>query len=181
MCQEEKGYNYFMVTVILPGYDAHNKEWLEETAEKINLECEIMPIYWEHWIDTGKRFNPEEKARLIGGVIGMQIFDIIAKSIGTLAAAYLIQRGPEKVNKVILNGICLNDLNENDKEIIKAALKLIPAEKIICYQNEEDPHGNFDQAKNFLSGINSEIVIILKPGDNHEYPYFEEFHNFLLK
>ncbi len=169
-----------MVTIILPGYSVKNKEWLEETAEKINSSNEIMPIYWDHWVDTGNKFNPEAKAQLISGVVGMRISDIIAKSIGTLVAAYLIQQSPEKINKVILNGICLNDLGEDDKEIIKAALKLIPPENIICYQNEDDPHGNLEQAKNFLSGIDSEIVIISKDRDDHEYPYFEEFHDFLL-
>ena len=169
-----------MVTIILPGYSASNREWLQETAGKINMEGEIMPIYWDHWIDTGKKFDPKEKAQLIGGVTGMSLVDIIAKSIGTLVAAYMIQENPEKINKVILNGICLNDLNEDDKEIIKAALKLISPGNIICYQNEEDPHGNFDQAKNFLSGIDTEIKVVFKSGDDHEYPYFEDFHDFLL-
>lgn len=169
-----------MVTVILPGYSLHNKEWLEETAQKIGVDGEIRPIYWDHWQSPGKEFNKEEKARLINNIAGMRMVDIIAKSIGTLVAAYMIQKGPEKIRKVILNGICLNDLDEDEKEIMKAALKLIPSQDIICYQNEEDPHGSFNQAKRFLSEVDPNIVIISKPGNDHEYPYVTEFKKFLL-
>ena len=169
-----------MVTIILPGYSAHNKTWLEETAQKIGVDGEIRSIYWEHWNDPGKKFDKKGKARLIDNVAGKRMVNIIAKSIGTLVAAYLTQKSPEKIHKVILNGICLNDLDGDQKEILKFALKLIPHEDIICFQNETDPHGSFETAKKFLSDVNTEIVIISKPRSDHEYPWFEEFHNFLL-
>lgn len=168
-----------MVTVILPGASVHNKEWLEETAEKIGVGGEIRPIYWDNWTEPEREFDKKEKARLIDDVVGARMIDIIAKSIGTLVAGYMIQRAPEKIRKVILNGICLNDLDENEKEILKSALKLVPPENIICFQNEEDPHGNFNQAKNFLTDVNPEIVIISKPRSDHEYFYIDEFRDFL--
>ncbi|MGA2910877.1 MAG: hypothetical protein ABSE04_03725 [Candidatus Microgenomates bacterium] len=170
-----------MVTIILPGASVQNKEWLEETAKKINVDGEIRPIYWDHWTDPSKEFNKEEKARLINDIVGMRVVDIVAKSIGTLVAAYMIQKAPEKIHKIVFNGICLNDLNEDEKEVIKSALKLISPENIMCYQNEEDPHGSFDQAKKFLSEVSPDIKIISKERGDHEYPYFEEFHNFLLE
>lgn len=169
-----------MVTVILPGGAVHNKEWLEETAKKINVEGEIRPIYWDHWTDPAHEFNPEEKARLIDDIAGMRIIDIIAKSIGNLVAAHMIQKSPEKISKVIINGIPFSDISEDGKEIIKSALKLIPPENIICFQNADDPHGTFEQAKAFLSEVNPEIKVISKERDDHEYPYFEEYHDFLL-
>jgi pimeloyl-ACP methyl ester carboxylesterase len=169
----------FMVTVILPGYSIHNKEWLEETAQKIGTDGEIRPIYWEHWTDPDSKFDAKEKARLLDGVAGKRVVDIIAKSIGTFVAGYIIEKSPEKIRKVILNGICLTDLGDDEKEILKSALKLISPENIICFQNEEDPHGDFEQAKKFLSDVDPEIVIVSKPRDDHEYPYFEEFGDFL--
>jgi predicted alpha/beta hydrolase family esterase len=168
-----------MVTVILPGGSAHNKEWLEETAKKIDVEGEIRPIYWDHWTDPAKEFNPEEKARLINDIAGMRIVDIVAKSIGILVAAHMIQKSPEKIRKVIINGIPFDDIGEDEKETIKSALKLIPPENIICFQNEEDPHGDFNQAKNFLSGVNTKITVISKPREDHEYFYIDEFRDFL--
>ena len=169
-----------MVTIILPGYSAHNKTWLEETAEKIGVTGEIRPIYWDHWDDPARKFDKKEKARLIDGVAGKRMVDIIAKSIGTLIASYILQKSPDKIRKIIFNGIPLNDIKEEDKEIIKSALKLISPENIICFQNELDPHGSFEAAKMFLSEVNPEIKIVSKLRSDHEYPYFEEFHNFLL-
>jgi hypothetical protein len=71
-------------------------------------------------------------------------------------------------------------LKENEKEILKSALKLVSPENIICFQNEEDPHGDFEQAKKFLSDVNPEILIISKPRSDHEYPYFDDYKKFLL-
>ncbi|MGA3292144.1 MAG: hypothetical protein ABSC49_03315 [Candidatus Microgenomates bacterium] len=168
-----------MVTIILPGYSSSNKKWLEETAKRINSDGEIRPIYWDHWENLDKKFIASQKAQLIDSVAGKRMVDIIAKSIGTLVAGYIIQKSPEKIRKVILNGICLNDLDEKDKEVLKSALKLMAPENIVCFQNENDPHGNFDQAKNFLSGVDPKIIVISKPRDDHEYFYIEEFKEFL--
>jgi len=54
-----------MVTIILPGYSAHNKNWLEETAQTIGVQGNIRAVYWDHWTDPAKKFNPKEKGRLI--------------------------------------------------------------------------------------------------------------------
>ena len=169
-----------MVTVILPGYSAHNKAWLEETAESINSEGEIRAIYWDHWTDPEKKFDPKEKARIIDDIADVRMTDIVAKSIGTLVAAHMIVKSPSKIRKVIFCGIPLKDLAGDDKEILKLALKLISPEKIVCFQNEYDPHGSFDEVNKFLSGIDSKIKIIMNTRSDHEYPYAIEFRKFLL-
>lgn len=169
-----------MVTMILPGGSVHNKEWLEETAKTINVEGEIRAIYWDHWSEPEKKFDAKEKARLINDIAGVRSTDIIAKSIGTLVAAYMILKSPDKIRKVILCGIPLNDLSESDKEIIKLAFKLIPVKNIICFQNDEDPHGGTDQLNGLLSGLDAKIEIVSKSRGDHEYPYVDEFKKFLL-
>jgi pimeloyl-ACP methyl ester carboxylesterase len=167
-----------MVTIILPGGSLDNKKWLEETARTIKVEGEVRAIYWDHWSDPNKKFDPKEKARLIDDIAGTQSVDIIAKSIGTLVAAYMIQKNPSKIHRVICCGIPLNDLSESDKEVIKLALSSIPKENVICFQNDEDPHGGFDQLHNLLSEAGSEIEVVSKSRDDHEYPYVEEFKQF---
>jgi hypothetical protein len=169
-----------MVTLILPGFSPHNKGWLEDTANGIQVEGEIRPVYWEHWTDAQNKFNPEEKAKLLDGVTGKRVVDLIAKSIGTLVASYIVQATPEKIRKVILCGIPLNDIKEEEKEKIKNALKLISPDNIICFQNDEDPHGDFNQVKELMNEINPEIVVISKSSSDHEYPYQDEFNKFLL-
>jgi hypothetical protein len=169
-----------VVTLILPGYSPHNKEWLEETANSIGGESEIRPIYWGHWTDPEAKFDPKEKAQLLDGVTGKRIVDIIAKSIGTFVTGLIIQKSPEKIRKVILNGICLNDLNENEKAILRSCLELVLPENIICFQNDEDPHGSYEEAKKFLLEVNPEIKVISMARADHEYPYQDEYRKFLL-
>lgn len=169
-----------MVTIILPGYSSHNKRWLEETANEIPGSSEVRPIYWGHWDDKTIKFEPKVKAHLLDGVTGKRVVDIVAKSIGTLVAAYLVQKSPEKIRKVIFCGIPLNDLSEADKEIIKGSLRLVSPKNILVIQNENDPHGGYDAAVNFLSEFGDDIKVISKPREDHEYFYQTDFNKFLL-
>ncbi len=169
-----------MVTIILPGYSSHNKKWLEDTSANIPGNGEIRPIYWGHWTDKLIKFDPKVKAHLLDGISGKRVVDIIAKSIGTLVASYLIQNSPEKIRKVILCGIPLNDINEENKEVIKNALRKISPENIICIQNSEDPHGGADSIKIFLSEFGNSIKVISKDRDDHEYFYQTDINKFLL-
>ena len=169
-----------MVTIILPGYSAHNKDWLEQTARDIGAGGEIRADYWDHWTDPSKKFNAKEKGRLINDISGTGSCDIIAKSIGTLVASYMILENPAKIRKVIFCGIPMNDLTEEDKEVIKLALKSVSPKEAICFQNDEDPHGSTDQVTNFLSGFDSGIEVMSKSRSDHEYPNVDEFKKFLL-
>ena len=169
-----------MVTIIIPGYSPSNKLWLEGTAKSIRGEGEVRPIYWNHWTDPEARFDPGEKANLLEGITGKRVVDIIAKSIGTLVASHLIMKSPEKIRKVIFCGVPLNDIGEDEKEMIKAALRKLNPENIICFQNDEDPHGGTEMLKGFLSEFGTDIQVIEKARDDHEYFYQDEFNKFLL-
>lgn len=169
-----------MVTIILPGYSEHNKKWLEETAAEIPGDGEIRPIYWGHWTDPSIKFDPKIKAGLLDGVAGKRIVDIIAKSIGTLAASYLIEKSLEKIRKIIFCGIPLNDITENDKNVIKNALRKISPQNILFFQNDQDPHGGVESVKYFLSEFGNGIKLIEKQRGDHEYFYQSEFVSFLL-
>lgn len=169
-----------MVTIILPGYSQNNQKWLEETANQIPGDSEIRPIYWGHWTDSNIKFDPKTKANLLDGVVGKRVVDIIAKSIGTLAASYLIQKSPEKIRKVIFCGIPLNDIKENEKEIIKDVLRLLSPTDVEIYENNEDPHGSFKNINAFLSEFEGKIKIISKESNTHDYFYQGDFNKFLL-
>ncbi len=168
-----------MVTIVLPGYSIKNKDWAMETSKEVRLSYDVRPILWDHWEDSGKKFDAKEKADDVIDVILDDSANIIAKSIGTLVASYMLQKIPTRINKVIFCGIPLNDLNEVDKEVIKQALNVFPSEKIICFQNQDDPHGSFDQVNKFLSEVNPDIKATSKPREDHEYPYYPEFESFL--
>lgn len=165
-----------MQTIILPGHDSTNREWADLVSVNLTVEGQIRPIFWDHWLDPAQLFYPKEKAILIARHSRGDTVNIIAHSVGTLVAIYVINEIPTQINKVILCGIPLHDLSEEEKESLKKVLTNLPSDKLICYQNTNDPHGTYAEVKSFVpEGVN----VIEKPGSEHNYPYFEEFNKFL--
>lgn len=165
--------------IILPGYSPKNKVWADEVWAKFSPVFLSTVVNWEHW-ETGStdpQWLDKETKRVID-LIGNKQVNILAKSIGTAVAMGVIKQKPGGVNKVILCGVPLRDLNPGD-EAYYEPLKLFPAEKILCIQNENDNHGNFIEAERFLHSLNPNLKIVSKPRSDHEYPYFEEFINFV--
>jgi len=165
-----------MITLILPGWSVKNKEWLEETAMSIKVDGFIRPIFWEHWTNPDSKFNAKEKATLITKHTNGEKVNIIAKSIGSLVAAHVIGQISRQINKVVICGIPLNDISASDKEIIKRAFVSLNPEKLICFQNIDDPHGGFAEVKEFLP---SGVKLISEPRSDHHYPFYTEFNKFL--
>lgn len=168
-----------MVTAVLPGYSIKNKDWVLETAEKVELSHEVRPVLWDHWMDPESKFNAREKAGFVSDVLLNESVNIIAKSVGTLVASYMIEKKPTQVSKVIFCGIPLNDLDEIDKEVVKQAFRVLPAFRCLCIQNEDDPHGGIKEVREFIKSANPDVKVISKTGDDHEYPYYLDFQNFL--
>lgn len=165
-----------MQTLILPGYSEHNKAWVDEVAKNLKVNHIIRPFYWMHWTDSANKFNSSEKADLIIKHIKEDKINIIAKSIGTLVASKVISQISDQIEKVIFCGIPLTSLSEIDLNIIKSAINIME-NKFLGFQNISDPHGSFDEVKFHLGSG----TIISKDRSDHEYPYFEEFNNFLNK
>lgn len=63
---------------------------------------------------------------------------------------------------------------------IYSPLRTYPPEKLLCFQNVDDPHGAYSQVKDFLANLNPAIKLIKKNRSDHEYPYYSEFLQFLL-
>lgn len=165
-----------VLTLILPGFSLHNKDWAEEVKKNIQ-SSEV--IYWPHW--EGADLDPDWtklEAEKIITKIGDKKINIIAKSIGTVVAVNLIILIPNQINKIIFNGIPLTDVSnkyEEDYDILSS----VSENNFVCFQNENDPLGSFENAKAFLGNINSNLKIISKLRDDHEYPYFDDFVEFL--
>lgn len=166
-----------MITFILPGYSLKNKDWALEVAKNLKLDHEIRPVLWDHWTDPEKGLKPAKKADEIIDVLLSDRTNIIAKSVGTFVAAFVLQKIPNRVEKVILCGI--PSVSEKRLEIFKDVFKNFPPEKVICFQNTKDPLATFKEVKEFMSKVNPKIKVIEKPRSDHNYPYFEDFQNFL--
>jgi len=169
-----------MTTLTLPGFYLKNKDWAEEIAGQLGDNIPTKILYYRHW-ETGnpRDFDLEHEVEKALRLIAAGQANVIAKSIGTLITMYILKKLPQQIERVILCGIPLNDFSAEDKKQFMVLVNF-PIEKILIFQNEQDPHGTYPQAKEFLGAINPQINIVSKPRDDHEYPYPEEFRNFLL-
>lgn len=165
-----------ITTFILPGGSVKNRQWLEETAEELMVDGYIRPIYWEHWIDPDDKFDKPEKAYLIVKHAKGEPINIIAKSIGSLVTAFVIQKISNQINKVIICGFPLTDVNDSDRDFIIKSLAGLKPEKLIVFQNSDDPHGSFKEIRSLLP---DSIKMISKVRSDHEYPYYSDFNDFL--
>ncbi len=166
-----------MKIIVLPGYSFKNKDWVYEVKKRLS-GFDIEVYEWEHWKNPEIKFSVKKEIEKIKKIVGEREVNIIAKSIATLVTATLIGESAHRINKVILCGICINDLNEDELHKFGVLSDFDP-KKIVVYQNSEDSHGSFEEVRKFLSQINPNIQIIEKPGSTHDYPYYEDFEKFL--
>lgn len=139
----------------------------------------MIPRRGAHW-NSGQTKNnwiEKEAQKIIDNYKNGKV-NIIAKSVGTMVCMSVLKLRPELVNKIILCGIALNDFfSEDKKEFL--ILKNLSPENILCIQNINDNHGSYSEVEQFIHQINPRIEVISKPRDDHNYPYSENFINFL--
>lgn len=166
-----------MKTMVLPGYATKNKTWAYEVKD--NLEGLDVEVYeWKHWTNPELKFHPQDEARNLKNLVGDPQINIVAKSIGTLVAAIFVKENPGKVNKIVFAGVPVNDMNEDDLHEYKILSDLDPA-KITVFQNSDDEHGKFEEVRKFLAQYNPNIEIVERPGSTHDYPFYDDFKEFL--
>ncbi|HWA51724.1 MAG TPA: hypothetical protein VG895_01560 [Patescibacteria group bacterium] len=163
-----------MKTFVLPGYSTKNKEWAIDAAKEVGGEI----FEWQHWNEPIVKFNAQKEAERLIEKISSEKVNIAAKSIGTLVLVRMLTKNKDVVGKIIMCGVPVNDIDENDLSFYKI-LADVKAEDILVFQNSEDEHGQFEKTRRFLNEINPNIKIIEKPGSTHDYPYFDEFKEFL--
>ena len=86
-----------MQTLILPGFSASNKEWVDETAKSIKSDDIIRPFYWMHWTDENFKFDIQEKAELIIKHLRGEKASIFAKSEGLEIANLIKSQIPDQI------------------------------------------------------------------------------------
>jgi len=166
-------------TLILPGFSIKNKDWAGEVGEALKGSTDTTTIYWDHW-RTGNvdaDWLVSETMNLDMSITGKRV-SIIAKSIGTLIAVKLLGLNRGAIDKLILCGIPISDLSEDDMKEYDV-LTDFPAKKILCLQNDRDNHGSFAETEKFIHSVNQNIRILSKPRSDHEYPYIDDFRDFL--
>ncbi len=170
-----------MITLVLPGFNQLNKAWAEEIKYHVDLNQPIEIIEWKHWkTGNAKDFSPLEEANGIAKKYANEEINIVAKSMGTLVTMHLFGMIPLNMSKVILCGIPLHDLKDEDKKLYEA-LETIPAYKTLVIQNTEDPLGSWQEVTDFLKSMNPLMNVQQRIADTHDYPYWEEFKRILRR
>ena len=167
-----------MLTIILPGFSQRNENWAKEL--KNSLEDDRVLIHsWLHWITQNDNdFSIANETSRILEKINDQKINIIAKSIGTYLAMFLLEKIPEKINKIILLGIPFNDLDKEEIEKYKV-IKNFDSKRILIIQNRQDPHGSFNDIFEYFFNLNNQLEILKQNSLTHEYPYYQIINNFL--
>lgn len=166
-----------MITFILPGFSAKNKEWAEEVAKNLSVDGEVRPVFWDHWTDTKKTLKPAKKADDLIDILLKDNCNIIAKSVGTFVAVLMVAKIPERIGKVILCGI--PSVSDKRLKVFREAFENFPMENVIVFQNQNDPLGSYDKVSGFMQKVNPKIKVISKPRSDHHYPYYEDFQKFI--
>ncbi|MFC1790189.1 alpha/beta family hydrolase [Patescibacteria group bacterium] len=164
-----------MTTFILPGFSPRNKDWAETIQKKLTGKIKTTIFYWPHWESgqTEKGWLTKEVKKIVEGA-NKQKINILAKSVGTIAAMLLLKNHHQLVDKLILCGIPLSGLGPIGKKRF-GVLKKFSANRVLCLQNENDPLGSFSEVETFLHSICPKIQILSKPSTNHHYPYPKDF------
>lgn len=165
-----------MQTLILPGGSIHNKEWAEEMQKQLSASFPVAVAYWKHWSGQKDPDWIEQEAETI--LQKYALVNVVAKSIGTCVLVHALEKKVAFAQKIILCGVPLTDLTPEDKNHYRV-LKDVSPENILCLQNENDPHGSFVEVEQFIHAINPKVRVIAKPRSDHEYPYADNFLNFL--
>ena len=168
-----------MKTIVLPGFSEHNKDWAIEMSKRMNLEHQVIVHEWLHWTRQAQKFSLNYELRKIEQEIGKEKINIVAKSVGVYVALNLIPKISSQINKVILCGIA-SAANEDRKNLIETLVSKVPYERILCVQNIHDKYVSFKDAEKFYHLAEPKLKVVSKPRSDHEYPYPEDFREFLL-
>lgn len=162
-----------MDTLILPGYSLHNKIWaydVKNYLDKRGKDCEVYE--WKHWL--GGKMDIKKEVENLRMFIGNDEICVIAKSIGTKVFMKLYPKIEPNIKKVILCGIPIDPVGYLE------GVKKLGGERVIIFQNSRDPFMPHSVISAFIRLIDRNIKVVKKDAGTHDYPYFEEFLQFLV-
>lgn len=167
--------NYIKI-LVLPGFSIHNKDWALEIKKRLSFRQSVLIHEWQHWKLGGSLHSKNEIKQILKEIRKDEI-NVIAKSVGTMICMYLLNEVPNQISKIILCGI--PSVSKDRKNLFITSLSDFDSKGIVVFQNTKDPFASYLEVKNFMKDVNSKIKVIEKERSDHNYPYFEDFKNFL--
>ena len=170
-----------MLTLILPGYSPHNREWAYEVKKNLGNFDNICVHEWGHWPsenrvrDSSVKFSLRNEIAEIIKLIDDKKVNVIAKSIGTRVTMHIAPLLKDQLQKVILCGIPTRGVSSSAFKTYKNGFSKLEIKNLIVFQNKKDPLANHDDVEKFVHKINPKVIIIEKNRKDHHYPYYEDF------
>lgn len=167
-------------TLILGGGSLKNKDWVLKTQSELQPEVSSTPLIFEAWVSNqdvaGLNFDLELDKAL--KIIGDRKFNLLVKSVGSMLGMRILERIGNQVEKIIVCGFPIKDFTAEELARYKV-LASFPTEMVLCFQNSNDNHGSYNEARALLDNINPTIKLIKKEASDHNYPYSQDFKEFL--
>ena len=161
-----------MFCILLPGFSIRNKEEILNISKALkNHGVNTYHHEWRHWSDESIKWDPEFEAESIHEKIKNEELSncvIIGKSMGSYVLLLLLQKLGILVKQVILMGIPVNGLDNNEQQLYTEILKKYQL-LITIIQNISDPQGSSEQVKKLLSGIEYNLIEV--EASDHRYNY----------
>lgn len=170
-----------MKIIVIPGFSLGNKDSAEAVANGLKERFEDILVWqWPHW-STGidSDFDADTEADKLVKALNEPVA-IVAKSVGTFVTMKILQTKSDLISRLILNGIPMKGLSDDDKKLYQSQLAKYDPKKLLVFQNQDDNWGKYDEVKDFLKVINPDIEVVSKPRDDHSYLYVEDYISFLL-
>ena len=165
------------IVIVLPGYSSHNKEWAYEVKKNLEPSFEVFVHEWSHWQNKEegdwKKMNINDEVKKILGMVGNKKVSFVAKSVGTKVLMSVIPKIKKQIEKVILCGIPIDPIG------YAGPMKMIDTKNISIFQNSGDPFMPYKAIKIYLGLVDKNIKVVEREANNHDYPYFADFKEFL--
>jgi hypothetical protein len=162
-----------MNLLLLSGNSVRNKPWIHDVDDRLSRHFDKTLVHhYAHW-DSGAEFInfDDELSSVADEATDFQPYAIFAKSVGSVLTIRGIAEGKLKPKAVVVTGLPLKVIQENNLPVIEWLIKVdIP---MLIIQNENDPLGSYEEVSAYTkNSANSYVSTMVLPGDSHEYTDF---------
>lgn len=170
-----------MQIIFLPGFSLYNRDEMNAVSDYLNSKgLKVQRVEWNHWADDTIAWDTDaevEKVKEVISKIGEDSFILMGKSIGTFVAVNVLKSiNKSQLKEIVLMGLPLNDLSDEERALYKEVLFSAQDVGITVLQNESDSHGSAADVTKLLDGVNLQLII--KEGvTDHKYNYPEDIYN----
>lgn len=152
--------------LILGGNTSNNLSWINKYTKEYQKNNKVKSIKYDHWNTNNKIDRELELNKVITELKEFNNYSIIAKSVGSIITLTGIERNLIKPDNLIILGLPLLYIKNNEIDIISLLEKAKKETNIMIIQQKDDPIGKYTEVKELVP---KDIKVIEIPGHYHIY------------